>query len=326
MTNDKIVSVVVDIGGTNARFGRIDHSGRLSDVAILKCADYEGIEAALSAFSEKKDFQVRFLALAVACPVSDDRIRFTNNHWSFSKKALREQLGLEKLLVVNDFTAQSMASVSLTEHDFKILQKGYVSARSPILVIGPGTGLGVGGLIPVSGDSWIPLASEGGHATLAAQTARENAVIEVASNDFGHVSAERFVSGSGLVLIYRALCKLDHVPALAESPNEMLLNLGNDHRVSEALDIFAGFFGTVASDACLTMGARGGVIVAGGVIPKLGVHFPVKTFLDRFLAKGRLSDYLADIEIKLILNTEAALVGLSRLEHIRGLDEYFLFG
>ena len=317
-------SVVVDIGGTNARFGYIDEAGCLSDVTILQCDDFKGFEAALDAFTNDKNYLVRSLCLSVACPVDSDHIRFTNNNWSFSKQDLFERLALDRLLVVNDFAAQSMASVTLTTRDFKTLRHGTSEKLAPILVIGPGTGLGVGGVVPDGDGAWIPLASEGGHVTLSGQTERESAVIKHLSRGFGHVSAERCISGSGLVRIYRALCEIDDTGAIVGTPQELVENIGVDSRARETLDLFASFLGTVASDACLTLGAAGGVVLAGGVIPKLGTKFPSQVFLDRFSSKGRFSSYLAKIEIRVQLNTEAALVGLANFGRFRGINNYML--
>lgn len=324
MTAPSAESVVVDIGGTNARFGYIDKTGYLSDVTILKCADFGGFEAALDAFTSDKSYLVRSLCLSVACPVDNDHIRFTNNHWSFSKRDLFERLALDRLLVVNDFAAQSMASVALTTTDFNTLQHGTPAKLAPILVIGPGTGLGVGGVVPDGDGAWIPLASEGGHVTLSGQTERELAVIRLLSRGFGHVSAERCISGSGLVRIYTALCEIDDTGAIAGTPQEIVENIGVDSRARETLDLFASFLGTVASDACLTLGAAGGVVLAGGVIPKLGTKFPSHVFLDRFSSKGRFSSYLANIEIRVQLNTESALVGLANFDRFRGINNYML--
>jgi len=324
MTARSAELVVVDIGGTNARFGYVDKTGRLSDVTILKCADFKGFEAALAAFTRDKNYLVQSLCLAVACPVDNDHIRFTNNDWSFSKRDLFERLALDRLLVVNDFAAQSMASVALTTRDFNTLQHGTSAKLAPILVIGPGTGLGVGGVVPDGEGAWIPLASEGGHVTLSGQTERELTVIKFLSRGFGHVSAERCVSGSGLVRIYQALCEIDDVDAIAGTPQELVENIGVDCRARETLDLFASFLGTVASDACLTLGATGGVVLAGGVIPKLGENFPHQVFIDRFNSKGRFSGYLAGIEIRVQLNTEAALVGLANFDRFRGINNYIL--
>ena len=325
MVARKAESVVIDIGGTNARFGHVDHTGRLSDVTILKCAEFDGVEAALAHFIKDKSYRFRNLSLAVACPVDGEYIQFTNNSWSFSKRDIFKRLNLERLLVINDFTAQSMASVALTSHDFNTLQHGTPSKTAPVLVIGPGTGLGVGGLVPDGNGSWIPLASEGGHVTLAGQTDREVAVIEEISGDLGHVSAERCVSGFGLVRIYNALCSIDGVAPRVGTPQEVVEDMTGDVLITEALDIFASFFGTVASDACLTLGARGGVVIAGGVVPRLGSRFAVDTFLDRFADKGRMSGYLSEIEVRVMLDTEAALLGLSQLDRVRGLDKYFSY-
>jgi len=315
-------SVVIDIGGTNARFGFVDRARRLSDVTVLKCADFEGVESAIEAYVRGKQYRLRTLSLAVACPIDHDRIQCTNNHWGFSKRSLLEQLGLDRLRVVNDFTAQSIAAATLSAVNYQILQHGVRPSGAAVLVIGPGTGLGVGGVVSDDNGTLIPIVSEGGHVTLSGQTARELMVIEYLARTLGHVSAERCVSGPGLIRIYEALCEIDGADMIADSPQGLMNNFSDDPRARETLDIFAGFLGTVASDACLTLGARGGVVIAGGVIPKLDKKFPYKVFLDRFCSKGRFSDYLSDVEVKVMLNTEAALTGLANLHRIRGMGRY----
>jgi glucokinase len=315
-------AIVADIGGTNARFGLVNCSGEIAHISVLQCADFEGIDDAFRHFSNEVGQATTQLAIAVACPVQQDRVKLTNNHWSFSKKQLVSRLKLRELLVINDFTAQSLASVSVDQVSFETIQIGREDPFAPIFVIGPGTGLGVGGVVVDARGEWTPLSTEGGHVTMAAETEDEWRLLMLLRDKYSHVSAERLVSGPGVLLIYHSLCALEGTAPYAYSPQEMIVSFGEDAIVSRSLELFAGFFGVVASDGCLTLGATGGCCIAGGVIPKLGEHFRRDIFLERFRAKGRFKDYLSNIPIKILLDSKAGLYGLKRALTTKSLDRY----
>ena len=315
-------AVVADIGGTHARFGLIGVEGRLEKVSVLQCADFRGLEEAYRHFSEQTSSVADRLAVAVACPVHQDLVKLTNNHWSFRKGDIVDSLGLTELLTINDFTAQSLAVVSVPESSFKVLQPGMADPLAPLFVIGPGTGLGVGGVVVDADGEWTPLSTEGGHVTMAAQTEDEWQLLSCLRREFPHVSAERLISGPGLHLMYRTLCVREGQPVKAPDTASMMLIAETDLLVQRTLDLFAGFFGIVASDGCLTLGATGGCFVAGGVIPKLGTHFRREIFLDRFKAKGRFHQYLSHIPIKILLDSEAGLYGLQRALSTRSLARF----
>jgi len=315
-------AIVADIGGTNARFGLVNHNGDIDHISVLQCADFLGIDEAFRHFASEVGQPTNRLAIAVACPVQHDLVKLTNNDWSFSKKALVDSLNLSELLVVNDFTAQSLAAVSINQDSFETLQAGSADPLGPIFVIGPGTGLGVGGLVVDAQGEWTPLSTEGGHVTMAAQTEDEWRLLTMLRNEYSHVSAERLISGPGLMLIYRSLCALEGIAPIINSPQAMIDLHGDDSIVRRTLDLFAGFFGIVASDGCLTLGATGGCCIAGGVIPKLGDHFRREIFLERFRSKGRFKDYLINIPIKILLDSEAGLYGLKRALVTNSLDRY----
>lgn len=315
-------AVVADIGGTNARFSLVNGEGDLEHLSIVQCQDFDGISDAFETFVGEHEIRVETAAFAVACPVDRDQIRLTNNHWSFSKKELLRALDLKRLLVINDFTAQSLAAVSVGRGAIEILQDGDPDPYAPILVTGPGTGLGVGGLVMTVDGRYIPLSTEGGHVTLPAQTEDEWVVLQALRKEFSHVSAERVISGPGLYLLYRTLCQINGQMPLVEETSRMVEARGSDPLVCRAFDLFSGFFGIVASDACLALGATQGVYIAGGVIPKLGDAFRRDLFLDRFKAKGRFNSYLSRVPIFLLTDTEAGLLGLVRALDIPELDRF----
>lgn len=217
----------------------------------LTCDQFSGLQEAYKFYIENHKIQPKRLAAAVACPVEHDQITLTNNQWGFSKSQLLADLCLEEALIINDFTAQSLAVVSLSPSSFETLNTGIPNLQEPIFVIGPGTGLGVGGLVLDADGEWTPLSTEGGHVTLAAQTEDEWDVLRILKSRFSHISAERVISGPGLLLLYQTLCTLHAKQPIADSTATMIAAVDQDPMIYRALAMFAGFFGGVASDGCL---------------------------------------------------------------------------
>jgi glucokinase len=305
-------SLIADIGGTNARFAMVDQGGKIGVPGTLACADFPGPTAAARAYIEATAAKERPLrgAFAVASPVTGDAIDMTNHPWTFSIDVVRRELGLERLDVINDFTAVALSVPHLGNGGRRRVGGGEALPGAPIAVIGPGTGLGVSGLVP-SAEGWLPLATEGGHVSLAAMTDREEAVIAILRRNFGHASAERAVSGPGLVNLYNALAELEGVEVASPTPATITERAGNCPRSRDALALFTAFLGTVASDLALSLGARGGVYMAGGILPKLGGTFDEKSFRARFEDKGRFCGYLASIPTYIITHEHPAFLGLA---------------
>lgn len=255
-------------------------------------------------------------AIAIANPIDGDHVQMTNHAWSFSIEGTRRQLGLARLLLVNDFTALALALPSLDSASLRQVGGAAQRAGLPRALLGAGSGLGVSGLIPDGRGGWIPLQGEGGHVTLAGRTPREDAVIGVLAERYGHPSAERACSGPGLVAIHAALRTLDRVPQAQPplTPSQVLqagLD-GSDPLATEALRIFCAFLGTTAGNLALSIGALGGVYIGGGIVPRLGRWFDTSPYRERFEAKGRFRDYLAAIPT-LVITAEIspALAGVS---------------
>jgi glucokinase len=246
--------------------------------------------------------------------VLGDKISLVNHPWAFSTAELRQQLGLGQLRVINDFTAVALAVPKLNPSDFVQIGAGSPVGEKPIGVIGPGTGLGVSGLIPAGG-GWIPLQSEGGHVTFSPANARETEVLNLVRCRFDHVSTERLLSGPGLVTLYGTLCELDGVPAAPFSSAEIAdPKVGaNDARAAEALEMFCAMLGTAAGNLALTLGAQGGIYIAGGIVPDLGANFQRSTFRRSFEGKGRFHDYLSKIPTYIITRQLPALLGAAHL-------------
>ncbi|MGH8515556.1 MAG: glucokinase, partial [Gammaproteobacteria bacterium] len=219
--------------------------------------------------------------------------------------------------VINDFAAVSHALPRLEASHRHQIGAGEPQANAPLGVIGPGTGLGMSGLIPYR-LGWVPLASEGGHVTLAPMNDAEAAVLGRLRARFGHVSAERAVSGPGLVEIYHSLAALAGDVASDRTPAEITARalLGEDRYAAQAVDMFFCFLGTVAGDLALTLAARGGIYLAGGILPQIAEALTASRFRERFVDKGRYRRYLEILPTYLLTHPFPALLGLRAL--VRG--------
>ena len=313
MTADRdTVWLVGDIGATNARFGLMSPAGAVLHSSTFAGADFATITDAIAAYLGQASSlpRPRIGCLAIAAPVSGDQIRMTNHPWSFSLAALRGQLGFERLEIINDFTAVALALPRLGPDDRMPVGGGMPIDGRPIAVLGPGSGLGASGLIP-AGPRWSPLTGEGGHVTMAAVIARENGVLDWMRRHFDHVSAERCLSGPGLVNLYNALAALDGVPAAPYTAAQITdpATAARDPLCREATAMFCAMLGTVAGDLALTLGAQGGVYIAGGIMPRLGARFVESGFRARFEAKGRLSPYVAAIPTYVVTHPLPAFLG-----------------
>ncbi len=307
--------MIADIGGTNARFALLDGMERRDEI-VLACADYPDLVSAAEEYLKQvgaaKNSRPAEAALAIAGPVTGDIVRMTNHVWEFSAAHTRQQLGLERLIVLNDFTALAMAVRHLTDADLEQVGHGRAVPNMPIAVIGPGTGLGVSGLIPV-GQSWMPLQGEGGHVTLSVMNEHELAVLKQLQQRFSHVSAERVLSGPGLVNLYDAICGVEGlIPELLTPPEITKRAQEASCRLcSETVSMFCALLGTMAGNLVLTLGALGGAYIGGGIAPGLGRLFTSSRFRDRFEDKGRFTDYVARVPTLLIKAELPALLGLA---------------
>jgi len=308
-----------DIGGTNARFAYQAGDGApLRDIVALPTADHATIGEAMKHYLAQTGHETPpWCAFGIANPITGDQIQMTNSPWSFSISALQRELGFERLRVINDFTALALALPTLAPQDRRQVGGGAAEPHGPIGLIGPGTGLGVSGLVPTTTlGLWVPLQGEGGHVTLAATNDREYAVLSNIRERFGHASAERAVSGMGLEAIHAALTTLDgatEAAPLAAADITARALAGQDARCAEAIELFCGFLGNVAGNLALTLGAVGGVYIGGGIVPRLGDAFERSCFRERFEAKGRFRAYLSKVPVFVIhANVSPALVGASR--------------
>ena len=305
--------LLADIGGTNARFA-LQQGGVIGPVTVLACADYPTLQSAIRHYLA--DRQVQDAGIAIATPITGDAVRMTNHHWQFSIAALRAALGLQTLRVVNDFEALAMAIPSLdSARDCEqIGAAGTAVDGAPIALVGPGTGLGVAGLVQVQGH-WQALAGEGGHASFAPGSELEARILAEVSKHYAHVSAERLLCGSGLVLIYQTLHTLaGSAPEALDSAQITARALSQVDAVCEqTLAAFTGMLGAFCGNVVLTFGSRGGLYLGGGILGKLGAAFDHALFRQRFEAKGRFAGYLAQIPVRLIIHPAPAFLGISAL-------------
>lgn len=307
--------LLADIGGTNARFALETGPGEITQVLVYPCAEYPGVAEVIKKYlKDTKIGRVNHAAIAIANPVDGDQVSMTNHDWTFSIEATRRALGFDTLLVVNDFTALAMALPGLTDTQRVQVGGGARRQNSVIGLLGPGTGMGVSGLIPAD-DRWIALGSEGGHATFAPMDEREDLVLQYARKKWSHVSFERVAAGPGIEIIYRALAQRDkkRVPATLEVSEIVKKGLDGDALAAETIDVFCGILGTFAGNIAVTLGALGGIYIGGGVVPRLGDVFARSSFRQRFEAKGRFEAYLKNVPTYVITAEYPAFLGVSAI-------------
>jgi glucokinase len=318
MDSNMYPQLVGDIGGTNARFAwKAGPGAALADVATYPCADHPSLQNAMQHYlAEHAKPAPRWCAIGIANPVVGDQVQMTNHHWSFSISQVKAALGFERFLVLNDFTALALSLPAMLPSDLRQVGGGAAVADAPLGLIGPGTGLGVSGLLPArSGRGAIPVNGEGGHVTLAATDALEESVVRLLRRQFGHASAERALSGPGLMNLYGVLCEIDGVPAkpLVAADITTLALSGQDSQCNAAVDVFFRLLGTVAGNLALSLGTRGGMYIGGGIVPRLGDRIAQSNFRQRFDDKGRFRDYLTQIPVFVVhASTSPALLGAAQ--------------
>lgn len=304
---------IADIGATNARFALVN-GGEIAEARVLKCADYPNIvDAAMDYLAQVGRPPVRAASFAIAGPVTGDHFTMTNHPWDFSIEQTRKALGLSHLTLMNDFKAIALAVPHLGAGDLRAIgPKRTAQEKAPIAIIGPGTGLGVASL--VWGETgYVAVPGEGGHVTMPVKTQREFDVFQALHQKYRHISAERVCSGKGLVNVYNGLRIVDGRTDLPERTPEEISRAALDGTCPicvEALEMMIAFLGSIAGNLALTLGAFGGVYIAGGICAQLGEAFFTSRFREEFEAKGRFQSYLDPIPTWLIAHPFTAFVGL----------------
>ncbi len=307
-------TLLADIGGTNARFALLEPgAARPGPVTRLALDAFPGIAEAMAGWlAAQPGPRPRAALLAVAGPVAANRVTLTNRGWAVDGEALARALGLGRVRVVNDFEALAWSLPRLLPADLHPLGGTPPGAPAwPRAVLGPGTGLGVAAFLPEG----RVLPTEGGHRTLPAGNEREAAVIAWLRARYGHVSAERAISGQGIENLHDAIAALDGaaVPERTAAEITAAALAGACPVAVEALAMFAAMLGGVAGDLALTFGARGGLFIGGGICPRFPDYLAASAFRARFEAKGRFADWLRPVPAWIITHPDAAMLGLAAL-------------
>lgn len=309
------MDLIADIGATNSRFALLDDDGRQLALETFENALFTGVEGLLDVYlsHRRASDQPKRAALAIAAPIVGDEVRMSNRPWGFSRAALKEKLNLNELIVINDFAAVAWALPALSAGDLAQIGGGAPLPRSTLATLGPGSGLGVASVTPAA-DDWAVVAAEGGHATLPATNDAEAAVVERVRKRYGHCSAERLLSGPGLVTLYETLAEIAGRPVAKITPPDVTgLARQGEPLATRTVGMFLALLGNVAGNLALTVGALGGVYVAGGIVPRLLDTVERSDFRERFEAKGRYRHYMERIPTYVITARLPALNGLRRL-------------
>lgn len=306
--------LVADIGGTNARFALSDSTNALHDVRVLSAASFPNLDEAIAAYfaglTRPRPAQACF---ACACPTHGPEIKFTNSFWRFVKADLKQKFAFDRFVVINDFEALAASVPTLSGAQLASLRAGTPDPSAISLVVGPGTGLGVGGYVPAGKNAWAVISGEGGHVGFAPNTEQEVRLWQRMREKYGRVSNERVLNGAGLVNVYRFLAdEAGQQVGEVDAPEISKRALAGDEIAINTVLMFFDILGSATGDLALAYGSRGGVYIGGGITPKLLDFARRSNFINRFLDKGRVSALLQSMPIWVILEERAALYGVRR--------------
>ncbi|WP_114327545.1 glucokinase [Candidatus Colwellia aromaticivorans] len=317
---NKIINLVADIGGTNIRLALSDKKNNLTNIETYQCTKFKNLFEVISQYLTEHKIQNRSInaCLAIACPIDNDLISMTNLPWKFSQKDLKQQLNLNSLTLINDFTAIAMAIPFLSNDQKVQIGSGESTPSKAISVCGPGTGLGVATLIPVD-NKWHCLGGEGGHMDFAPVDTLEIKILHYLQGVKNRVSYEQLLSGYGLEQIYQALIVLDSYPTKRNAAVDKLTAAQISARAVanscstcyQALSLFCRVLGSFAGNLALMANSLGGVYIAGGIVPKFIEFIQQSDFRSRFEAKGRLTPLTQQSPTYVITEKQPGLLGAS---------------
>jgi len=312
-----------DIGGTNARFAIVEVRGpveaRIVHEARYPSAEAPGLAPLVIRYLHEAPSRPEVACFGIACPIVEGDCEATNLPWKVSARTLAGEIGIPRTTIINDFRAVGEGLHSLSDDEVAVLQEGTPVTHGPIALIGAGTGLGQA-YLHWEGSRYVVHPSEGGHADFSPTDSLQRDFLASLAREFGRVSSERILSGEGLARIYRFLESAGVAPEQPGVRDEMAGNdpaavivrqgiAGTDPLSVKTLDLFARVYGTAAGNLALTVLATGGVYVTGGIAPRIVQRLASGAFMDAFRAKGRLSDVVERMPVRVILTGDVALYG-----------------
>ncbi|SFD68482.1 glucokinase [Pseudoalteromonas denitrificans] len=309
--------IVADIGGTNARFALVtafDKSAmkfKIEQAQTYPSADFSSLESALSQYVEFVSFYApKYACLAVAGPIKGESVRLTNLGWNFVVSDVKQEFGFEQLSIINDFAAFAYAAPYLDKTENLSIKSGYFSDNENIAVIGPGTGFGAAALVKNNQHQTV-LSCEAGHITLAAVTQLQFELLAQLKKQYDHVSVETVFSGIGLTRLYQAMAKIEQVEVDELNPSQITQRALDGHCeiCLKTLEQFCSWLGSVAGDLALTFGARGGVFIGGGILPRIQHILLDSQFSQNFVKKGIMTNFVQDIPVTLVVQDNIPLIG-----------------
>lgn len=306
--------LIGDIGGTNARFSiLIDSYAEPKQFPIVHTADFATIDEAIQVnVLDKTSIQPRSAILAIAGPINDDEIPLTNCDWIVRPRAMISDLGFSDVLVVNDFEAQALAIAALADQYREPIGDPGVPSLASRVVLGPGTGLGVAGLVHAQ-HMWFPVPGEGGHVDVGPRSERDYEIFPHLTPIEGRISAEQLLCGRGILNIYGAVCAASGIEPVYKDPADVTTNAlsGADPAAVETISLFSTYLGRVAGDMALIFMARGGVFLAGGISQKIIPALKGPEFRRAFEDKAPHSHLMKTIPTFVVTHPLAALSGLA---------------
>lgn len=313
--SESAINLVADIGGTNIRLGLVNEDGTTCDIQTYQCGEYNSLADVIRVYLNRVECEGKAVnaCLAIACPVETDQITMTNLPWTFSQSALKNELNISQLFLINDYTAIAHAVPLLDETQKVQIGEGKAISDKPISICGPGTGLGVANLVPTS-DGWCCLGGEGGHVDFAPVNADEIKILSYLLESKQHrISYEQLLCGKGLEQIYQAFLSIDNQPKKNLSAEQISAQAieGSCYICEKSLHQFCNTLGSFSGNLALTLGCFGGVYIAGGIVPRFVSFIQNSKFRQRFDAKGRLSSFINNIPTYVITEAQPGLIGAS---------------
>lgn len=308
-------NLVADLGGTNIRFALVEcETTHIESIVKYSINDYESLEHLIEVYLETQNCpatDIDSACIAIAGPVKDQSVQMTNCSWHITATNLEKTLGLKRAVLINDFEAIAHSVLSLDESGLLDVGEGSAFKEGPISVFGPGTGLGAAVVLPTNQQNLV-ISTEGGHAGLSARTDDELLIFNDWRNKGCRITREFFVCGSGILRIFETLCedaKSNDYKTMSVVEVQQQGCRGEHTIAQRTMELFCSFLGSAAGDQVLCTGSTGGLVLAGGILPKFPDFLLQSSFRQRFESKGAMSDYTKGVPSKLIIEEQPGLIG-----------------